>query len=216
MSKKTRKPAIARAYIGVVNRLEDDNQQDMCSAAVAKIELPPLDKFYQPSEFDSLIRDLRSDEVLVVARLVALAESAKVRSTGIGFFVRLLKAREHCLWILEAESGVRSIDGKPWYDLVETTANKIMRGRALSKERAKQLGKLSRKDRAPGLVEEWLSSSRIKDRRTVAQHWRDPLHKNAAQAIATIPEPFEELRTASRKTIERIFGGRTKRAGRTA
>lgn len=192
-----------RAFIGDIPRLSRDKQIEICKEAV-----PELDAIYEPKEFDLYVRNLRSDEVALLARLIALAErKPKGRRPGIAFFLRVMQLRDNCAYIHDVEADIKSTDGQAWYDHVESTANKIMRGRALPKERARELARKSHADRAPGLVDEWLSKAKAKDRKRLASHWRDPVYKNAQEAIAASPD--EELKSASVSTWTRIFGRRT-------
>ncbi len=195
-----------------------EKQLELCHEAVNAVDgVPELENIYEPHEFDLFVKNLRkANEVAVVARLMALAEKKPKgnRRPGIAFVLRLMRLRDASLYIVDAEAGLSSKDGDKWYEHVESTANKIMRGRPLSSERAAELAAMSNQDRLPGLVDEWLSPVRAADRQRVGQHWRDPSIKSAKQAIATVPEEFAELRTASRSTMERIFGGRTSRSKR--
>lgn len=207
--------------MGSVPRYPREEQLKACVNGIERFGATPLDDaVYEPAEFDQLVSDLRMRtdsngihrEIVFIARLDALAD----RGRGIGerFFMRLIRLRDVSYCIVEADTGLTSNDGEPWYDRVQEMASKLMRGRPLSKEQATKLGRVSQSDREPGLVDEWLSPIRTADRERVGQHWRDPSFKSAKEAIATAPEEFAELRTASRSTWERIFGGRTKRAKR--
>lgn len=213
---KTKQPKHARAFIGDLPRLSREQQLELCHDAVAALDgVSALESVYESSEFDAFVRDLRSDEVAVIARLSALAEKKpKGRRPGAAFFLRLDRLRGASLVILDADSDIRSDDEDKWLKHVESTANKITQGRKLTSAHAKKMAAKRHAKRPPGIVEEWKSRSRAADHRRVAQHWRDPSIKSAEEAIATVPEEFSELRTVSRSTMERIFGRRTTRARR--
>lgn len=191
-----------RVFVGDMARLSRDKQLEICRGAVG--DLPAI---YEPAEFDLYVKNLRSDEVAVVARLIAIAERKPKERAGVAFVQRLLRLLDNCAYILDAESGIKSTDGQQWYDLVKTTHNKITNGRELKSEDARRLAKKSHESREPGLVDHWTSPAMDKERRQMAQHWRDPAFKNAQAAIAASPD--KELQAASVSTWTRIFGNRT-------
>ncbi len=190
-----------RIFVGDIARWNRDRQLETC-----KQYDPELKAIYEPKEFDLYVRNLRSDEVALMARLVAIAERKPKKRPGIAFVLRLIELLEKCAYIQDAQTGIKSTDGQAWLDLVENTYGSITRGRELRKEQAKKLAKLSHEAREPGLVEDWLSDDRAEDRIRMAQHWRDPFIPSAKQAIAQCPD--EELRKASVSTWMRIFGPR--------
>lgn len=121
---------------------------------------------------------------------------------------RLLRLLDSgCSYVLDAETGIKSTDGQPWYDHVDKTFKKITNGRELTTDNARKLAKKSHESREPGLVDDWLAPAKAKEHKRMAQHWRDPEYKNAQEAIAASPDA--ELQTASVSTWTRIFGRRT-------
>lgn len=191
-----------RAFVGDIPRLSRDKQLEICALAVG--DLPAI---YGPKEFDLYIHNLRSDEVAVVARLIAIAERKPKERAGVAFVQRLLKLLDNCAYILDAESGIKSTDGDNWYAHVKNTHNKITNGRELSSDNARRLAKKSHDAREPGLYDHWTAPAMAKEHKQMAQHWRDPEFKNAQEAIAASPD--KELQTVSVSTWTRIFGRRT-------
>jgi len=204
-----KKANYSRAYIGELPRLNRDKQLELCVGAIDEIDgVDKLTAIYEPKEFDMYVRNLRADEIAVVARLIALAEKKPKGRPGIAFVMRLLKLLDSkCIYILDAETGIKSTDGQAWYDHVESVFKKITNGRELTTENARKLAKKSHESREPGLVDEWSSPAMSGERDRMGQHWRDPKFKNAQEAIAASPD--EELKTASVSTWTRIFGRRT-------
>lgn len=196
------KTPYTRTFVGDLPRLSRDQQLAICRNAVG--DLPAI---YEQQEFDLYVRNLRAHEVAIVARLIAIAEKKPKDRPGVAFVERLLKLLDNCLYVLDAETGIKSTDGQPWYDHVKSVHNKITNGRELKSDDARKLAKKSHEAKEPGLVDHWTAPAMSKEHSRMAQHWRDPAFKNAQEAIAASPD--KELQTASVSTWARIFGRRT-------
>lgn len=91
-----------------------ERQLELCEKTVAAVDrVPALTSVYDLEEFDTYVQDFReADEISVLVRLMALAEnSPRGRRPGVAFFLRLMRLRDVSLYILDAETGLRSIDG---------------------------------------------------------------------------------------------------------
>lgn len=190
-----------RIFIGDVARWPMDRQLETCR------QYDPEQKaIYKPKEFDQYVKDLRADEVALVARLVAIAEKKPKKRPGVSFVLRLLRLLDTCAYIQDAQTGIKSTDGQKWLDLVEQTYGTITRGRELKPAQASELAKLSHEAREPGLVEDWLSKKGTKEYFDCAAIWGNMDIKPAAKAIAMLPD--KELKTVSPSTMRWIFGSR--------
>ena len=199
-------PEYTRCYLGKVRRYERDDQLKDCIAAVKEYELPSFrGAFYEHDDIASFIKDLRPDECALIPRLEGLAE-IKGRGVGVRFLMNVMKIQDTCLFILDVDTGIRSDVGDEWYTLVETVASKIMRGRPLNKKQAKVMAAIRHSE--PGLVEQWKTKrkKRAADYMQAADKWGNLGIKPAENAISQFED--EELRSASKATIHRIFGTR--------
>lgn len=214
----SKQPTYARAFIGDLPLLSQEAQIELCRSAVDCLDgLPPLKHIYQSDEFDLFVADLEreANQIAIVARLVAIAEkNPKGRRRGVAFHLRLDRLTRAALVILDAETGIRSDQGDAWTRHVEITANRITNGRTLSSVRAKKMAAKKHAKRPRGIEQEWKSPAKAEERKHLGTLWRDPSIPNAAAALEQIGEKFPELDGVSRKTIERIVGGRTLRAKR--
>ena len=148
---------------------------------------------------------MRPDECALIPRLEGLAE-IKGRGVGVRFLMNVMKIQDTCLFILDVDTGIRSDAGDDWYTLVEAVASKIMRGRPLNEKQAKVMAAIRHAE--PGLVEQWLRKRKklSVDYMQAAGKWGNRGIKPAEKAIKQFDD--EELRNASKATIQRIFGTR--------
>lgn len=203
----TVQPKNTRVYLGKIARYPREKQKAKCIEICDELELPKIDKrsYYEHNEVISFIHDLRKDEIAIVARLDGLAE---IKGVGVGlrFLMNVYKIDKTSLFILDAQTGLKSTDGDKWYQLVEATAMKIMRGRPLGSEQAKVMAAIKHEEREPDLVEAWKGKKGDSDYMAVANIWGNLAMKPAEAAIKKFPD--EELSKASKSTIQRIFGTR--------
>lgn len=192
-------------FLGKIDRYPRDDQLDDCRKFAKAMGLPAIGRaVYEHTEFDELRGGCRGNEVVLLPRLDVLG-LGKGRGIGNRFLTSLLKLTNQTMVIMDVHNGLSSQEFDAWYEHVETTLNRLTNSRKLTKEQASKLGSLPRTK--PGIVEHWTSYVDRDVFERMAQHWRDPRHANAKAAIGSFPD--EELRKASRKTIERIFGNRT-------
>lgn len=192
-------------FLGEIDRYPRDKQLEDCRKLAKMLDLPKIDRsIYEHTEFDALRSDLRGDEVVLLPRIDVLAER-NGRGIGTRFLTNLVKLTNETMIIMDVHQGITSRDFDKWYEHIELTRNRITNSRKPSKGHMSLMGTL--RHSKPGIVEHWTEYADKELYRRMAQHWRDPRHKNAGDAIESFPD--EELRKASRKTIERIFGNRT-------
>lgn len=192
-------------FLGQIDRYPRDKQLEDCREFAKAMDLPKIGRaVYEHTEFDELRKGCRGNEVVLLPRLGVLG-LGKGRGVGNRFLTSLLKLTNQTMVIMDVHNGLSSQEFDAWYDHVETTLNRLTNSRKLTKGQASKLGSLPRTK--PGIVEHWKKHEDKELYARMAQHWRDPKIPNAATAIQTFPD--EELRKASRKTIERIFGART-------
>jgi len=162
-------------------------------------------------ERECWVKDLGEEEIAMVARLTVIPhKKAKgKRRPLVDFTVTLaqLTAKNHCAFLIEAESNITSVDGKPWEQLVEWSAERVASGRELSPREGARIARV-RWDRAePGIVDKWASPLMAKELKLWTIHWRSREFKNAREAFAGMPDdvrgPIGSLRTA-----QKIFGKR--------
>ena len=215
MKNKEQNARYARAFIGDISRVDRDKQMQICTEAIGDLDgVSELTAFYKPTEFDLFVRNLRHDEVAVVARLIGIAERKPKERPGIAFYDRLIRLlQSRAAYILDAHTGITSLDGEPWRQLYLKTGRTITRGRELSSEKAADMATTRHENKEPGLQEYWESMKGTDEYNRLASHWRDPIYTSSKEARAASPN--EELRTASDSMWRRIFGGRTARSKKT-
>ena len=193
------------AFLGKIDRYSRDEQLSDCHRAVKELDLPDIGRsIYEHNELTAMLRNLRNNEAVLLPRVDVLAER-KGRGIGTRFLTNLLKLTNQTRIIIDVHAGINSHDYAPWYEHVEVARNRLTNTRKPTKDHMKLLGTL--RHTKPGIVEHWTKYVDKETFKIHAQCWRDPEHKNAKIARDSFPD--EELRKASRKTIERIFGNRT-------
>lgn len=208
MQNNEQKARYARAFIGEISRVDSEKQMQICTEAINGIEgVSELTAFYKPTEFDRFVKNLRRDEIAVIARISGIAERKPNERPGIAFYDRLIQLlQSKAVYILDAHTGITSLDGEPWRQLYLKAGRSITRGRELSSEKGAAMATKRHESKEPGLEEYWKSMKNTDEYNRLASHWRDPIHKNARAAIASSPN--EELRSASVSMWTRIFEGR--------
>ena len=192
-------------YLGEIDRYPREKQIEDCHKAVKELGLPAIGRsIYECSEFDALRGICRGNEAVLLPRLDVLAER-KGRGIGTRFLINLLKLTNETMIIMDVHACINSREFNKWYEHAESTRNRLVNSRNVTSDHAKLLGQL--RHTKPGIVEHWTEYADRDVFKRMAQHWRDPKHKNAKAAIDSFPD--DELRKASRKTVERIFGTRT-------
>ena len=144
------------------------------------------------------------DVAFLLPRLDVLGHG-KGRGIGNRFLFNLVKLTNETRIIADVHKDLTSQEYDAWYEHAESTLHRLTNSRKTTKQQAGKLGSLPRTK--PGIVKHWTeyADKDLFDR--MAQHWRDPRHVNAQAAIDSFPDA--DLKLASRKTIERIFGNRT-------
>ena len=192
-------------FLGKLDRYPRENQLVDCQKFVKEMKLPAIgDSIYECDEMKQMLKDLRGSVALVLPRLDVVGEQ-KGRGVGNRFLSNMIKLTNQALVIIDAHKNITSHDYHDWYMHIDTTLGRLTNSRKKTREQMSKLGKIPRKK--PGIVKHWTD---YVDKETFdrnAQHWRDPRHDNAEAAIASFPD--EELRLASKRTIERIFKNRT-------
>lgn len=215
MQNNEQKARYARAFLGDISRINRDKQMQICTETINGLEgVAELTAFYEASEFDLFVKQLRRDEIAVVARLIGVAERKPKERPGIAFYDRLIRLlQSRAAYILDAHTGITSLDGERWRQLYLRTGRTITRGRELSSEKAADMATTRHENKEPGLQEYWESMKGTEEYNRLASHWRDPIYKSSKEARSASPN--EELRTASDSMWRRIFGGRTARSKKT-
>lgn len=189
-------------------RYKCEDQLQHCHDAVKKFDLPAIGRgIYEHKELDVLIKHLRGNgtELVMLPRLSMLAVH-RGRGVGNRFLKNLLQVTTKKASIMDVSEGITTHDFNKWMKHIDVTENKLVNSRPLSTERSKQMRSQINKR---GLENHWTEHIRKTDPERfnrVAQHWRDP-RLTAKEAMAQSPD--EELKNASRKMWERIFGNRT-------
>lgn len=162
-------------------------------------------------ERDQWLKDLRVDEVAVVPRLDVLSHRrANGRLRPMVDFATTLAAlndRKRCAFVVDAESGLTSSDGKKWLALVEWAANRVTSGRELSPRIAAKMAKTRWERAEPGVVELWHSPHMVDDLKRWGAVWRDPIYKNDREALAAMSDEVQQ-QVSSPFTARKIFGQR--------
>lgn len=200
----TIEPKITRVFVGKMARWPRDRQLDLCRQVV-----PDFDAIYEPHEFDQYVRALNRipDEAALVARLIAIAEEDPKDRPGMAFVKRLMMLMcSKAVYIQDAQTGIKSIDGQPWIDLVLKTYSSITRGRELSSQIASEMSAKSHEAREPGLVSDWKDRKGSPEYDAVAAIWGNLDIKPAKHAISRVPD--KELQGVHPSTMKRIFGTR--------
>lgn len=200
--------------IGDVRGFDRDKQIEIAHGIAEKLSLPEfVHHIYDPNEIGDFIRGLKHDEVALMPFLISAADK---RGSGIGkrFFVNLKKIEDTSIYILSINQTkpkavadlltVRSIDGRPWYALMSKVGDSAMRGRALKSSDAKK--KARKRHSIPGLVDVWKLKEGTAEYITHAHIWSNMNIKPAEKAIGMFLD--DELRKASKETVQRIFGSR--------
>ena len=197
----TKTTKYTRIFIGDVSRWPRKRQLAKCA------EIEPVQKaVYEPNEFDLYVRNLRNNEVALLARLVAIAEKKPKKRPGVAFVLRLVALLDNAAYIHDAETGIKSTDGQKWLDLVEATYNSITQGREISSDRHKELVKKAIEAREPGLIADWKARKGSPEYDAVANVWGNLNIKPAEYAISQLPD--KELQGVHPSTMRHIFGSR--------
>ena len=192
-------------FLGDLDRYPREEQLADCRKVAKELGLPAIGRsIYEHKEFDDLLHDLRGNELVMVPKLETLAVT-RGRGVGKRFLMNLIKVTNQSQIIMDVRAGIHSGQLDDWYGHVETTRNYLVNGRKKSSEEMKLLRNIPRSKR--GLVKHWTKHVSTEEYNRMAQHWRDPDFDSAQQAIDASPD--EELRSASIRTWERIFKGRT-------
>ena len=191
--------------LGKIDRYPRDSQLEDCQKAVKTMKLPAIgDSIYEHDEMKQILRDLRGDEALVLPRLDVAGEHMG-RGVGNRYLNNIIMLTNQTHVIIDVHESIMSHDYGDWYEHIKATYRRLTNSRKPTPGHNKKIGKL--KPTKPGIVRHWTEYVDEETFTRNAQHWRDPHHANAEEAIATLPD--EELREASKRTIERIFGNRT-------
>lgn len=166
------------------------------------------------------LRQLRSDEAAIVARLDCIAgqRSDGIARPSVDFTMTLHRLLSSCAYVVDAEIGVTSNDGPAWTARLEWAANRVLSRRRMKDGEAKAMAKkrwakVKPKDR--GAVTRWLSRAMRDERERWAQHWRDPQYQSAQAAYEAMPAEVR-AEIGSLVNARRVFGPRRpgdKRAG---
>lgn len=199
---------VVLVYLGVFDRYSRDEQIDDCRKMVKALELPRIGRsVFEHNELDDLLLALRNDgtELVLLPRLSVLSEHGG-RGVGGRFLNNLIKVTNQSMMIMDVHKELDSHQYSDWYAHIKTTLNTLTNSRKPPKGQMSNMGTL-RHIKHRGIVKHWTEYVDKKTFERMAQHWRDPRHKNAKIAIASFPD--DELCKLSRKTVERIFGNRT-------
>lgn len=209
MPQATKRQSIARAYVSDAVAIPVEEQIRQCTAAVAALGLPTLDKVYGPAEADRFILDLRPTEVAVVFRLLALDERPPPSGMGVGaaLMERIVAIEGRCRYVYDVVAELRSTDRR-WVEHRRKAVSTVSRGRTLKQRKARAMQRAAAESRG-SVVENWKAMEGTAIYKRVGQHWRDPNIANAQEAIDTAPEEAGGLRGMSVSSWTEVFGGRT-------
>jgi len=170
---------------------------------------------YRESEIgrEAWMKALRETEAAVLPRLdliVARKLPAGKRPTH-DFTTALDALRNRAAIIVDVNADVTTQDGKRWTEALEKALARVSAGRRTIKpKKARDMAKRSAEIRmARSVVRQWTDDNPGARKRlsTYSAVWKSRKFRNWEEARAALPD---ELHGLSRRTLERIFGGRTK------
>lgn len=172
-------------------------QQKACAEAVEPLGLPHVTYTQEPltgtrDRREAWLTALLADEVAVVASLEVLVRKPPDGTRRIVDWnnaISLACQRAHHM--VEASTGITSLDRKQWAARLNAVANKIANGRVLTRARARRMAKLSRERRPPGIVATWLDASFAKRREAAQKRWHGARTRREAWDALTDAERDE-------------------------
>ena len=208
-------PKYTLCYLGAVPRFSRDDLLEICQNIVDELGLAPIDgRIYEAHEFDQFIKGLRGFEVAIVPILSGLAFK-KGSGVTIQFFINERRVVDKATYLVSldttkpraiADTVTASSDKRlPWDRLLGAVAEKVARGRVLKTPKAKEMNR--KKHAKHGLVQTWELKLGTAEYLNHAYIWGNLGITPAKTAIGLFPD--DDLRKASPKSVERIFGTRS-------
>jgi hypothetical protein len=201
------------AFYRPLRGLSVERQRQTCAAAAARLNLTISNEYSATDDDaarDEWIKQLerRPRDAAIVAKLEVIGETRQTtKSPTADFAAAIMAVAMAADFVVEADSGVTSRDGKSWRDLVKHAASVVSAGRAMSKRVAQNRAAKRWAKALPGVVERWQHKSKAAERKRWAQHWRDAAFANEHMAFEAFPEPLQQ-ELGSSSTARRIFGKR--------
>lgn len=198
----------SRAYVRPARGLDAERMAEACQAVALRLGVPCTVYVEGEQSREMWLRALRKDEAAIVARLFLLAGPRKPgRRPSVDFTTTLADVLQRAAYIVDAQTGITSKDGKRWRELVEAAISRVVQGRALRPAKAREMQRKSR-ERAPiGVVRHWTSPAMREERERWAAHWRDPVYTSAVAAFEAMPAEMQ-AEFGSVITARRVFGPR--------
>jgi hypothetical protein len=204
-------------FLGKVNRFDRDIQLNYCQQIVGKHEFPEIgDSIYEHNEVGKFIDRMRGNEVAIVPFLSGLATTKTGRGITREYYINLMKLYKECQFIISFDTTkrmcieklitARSDCGSEWWNLVGKTGDSVSHGRKLSTREAKKRNQIKVEKAKPGLVRKWQLKEGDGEYIAAAMVWGNLSIKPAKRAITLFAD--EELKMASKETVQRIFGSR--------
>lgn len=187
-----------------------DRQKAVCEEAAARLDLDVV-WYIQDEEAgdrDLWVRQVRDDEVAMVARLDMITGSRKEIGGRpiVDYSLAIAKLERNAGLIIEASTGARSDKRKAWEARVEACANLIAQGRDLRPEVARDMARKSHRARsAVAKVKLWADPSMASEIASLRLIWTSRDLKNDEQRFNALPADARE-RLGSKWTARAVLG----------
>lgn len=203
----------ARIWVQALPRWSAEDQEAFAVEWCEERQIKPVVYRAGEASFEAFVTAVRETEAAVLADLVAIVPPPKQRKgerPGTLFSVSLGRLLKRSAAVIECRSDAVSTDDTLWLPAHKAAMRRVTSGRkSLPRKQARGMQERAvqvRASRSP--LAKWRGE---KDRNTPAFRrtvaiWRSLEFGNAADAQMALPE---ELHSVSRRSLERLFGGRT-------
>lgn len=203
-------PTQIRCFVRPSRTYRLDRQKAVCEEAAARLGLDMV--WYiqgdEAGDRDLWLRQVRDDEVAMVARLDMITGSRKEIGGRpiVDYSLALAELSKRAGLIVEASTGARSDRPKPWKARVEACANLIAQGRDLRPEVAREMARKSHRTRsAVAKVKLWADPSMASEIASLRLIWTSRDLKNDDARFAALPVDARE-RLGSKWTARAVLG----------
>lgn len=203
----------ARAWLRATPYWSEDEQEAIVREWCAASSVPVV--VYRESKLgrEKWLKSIRETDAAVLPRLDIIVNRDGTRRPSVDLTITLDQLRAKAALVVDVSAGATSVDGKRWTDAIEAAMRRVTAGggRKLHGKPGREMARKSADLRtARSLVAQWTDDNpparkRLKHWRAV---WMSRDFANADEAKRAMPE---ELQSLSRRSLERIFGGRTGR-----
>ncbi|TXH56933.1 MAG: hypothetical protein E6Q97_05470 [Desulfurellales bacterium] len=201
----------ARAWLRATPAWTEDEQEELVRDWCARRGLAVVIYRESKAARSMWLKAVRGTEAAVLPRLDILAQRDGKRSPSADLTITLDDLRSRAGVVADATLDATSADGGRWQDAIAAALGIIRAGggRPLTKSQARAMARKSTDlRRARSTVALWKSEAKAKERERLRKRvWINTVaFVNWVSARAELPDALREL---ERRSLERIFGGRT-------